>query len=191
QLFKRAIEIDPKFATAYAQLGLVYELMGQPTRAAEYTTTAYQQRDRASDRERFLITTSYFLQVQGDLDQARQTAELWVRTYPRDVDPLGLLAGFIYPTVGAYDRGVEMAARAIEIDPDFVPAYLQLSFHNQFLGRLPKARAALERAAARHLEMPEYEQQRYDLAFLADDQPAMDAIETRARGKADIEDLIV
>ena len=50
----------------------------------ESTTRAYQLRDRASDRERFFITTMYDRQVTGNLEREQQTLESWARTYPRD-----------------------------------------------------------------------------------------------------------
>jgi predicted Ser/Thr protein kinase len=54
--FKRAVEIDPQFAVAYAFMGLNYSGLGESVLSMESTSKAYQLRDRASDRERFLIT---------------------------------------------------------------------------------------------------------------------------------------
>jgi len=48
--FQRAIQIDPKFAMAYASLGLVYGSMGESALSAESISRAYRLRDRASDR---------------------------------------------------------------------------------------------------------------------------------------------
>ena len=58
-LFRRAIEIDPKFAMAYASLGLTYGFLGQPALSAESNKKAYELRDRASDREKFFIAATY------------------------------------------------------------------------------------------------------------------------------------
>ena len=70
-LFKHAIEIDPKFAMAYATLGRVYSDIGESALSAESTSKAYQLRDRASDREKFIITASYDLQMTGNLERAQ------------------------------------------------------------------------------------------------------------------------
>jgi tetratricopeptide (TPR) repeat protein len=70
-LFGRAIEIDPKFAMAHAMLGFTYGVIGERTVSAESNRTAFQLRDRASDREKFFITANYDLQVTGDLEKAR------------------------------------------------------------------------------------------------------------------------
>jgi hypothetical protein len=102
-LFKRAVEIDPKFAMAHAWLGRVYGDMEDPARSAESTTQAYQLRDRASDREKFFITASYDLQVTGNLEKAQQTCESWAQTYPREVGPIRFL-GLIYTVSGKHEK---------------------------------------------------------------------------------------
>ena len=54
-LVERAIEIDPKFAMAYAFLGRLYGDIGETVLSAQNVTGAYQLRDRVSDREKFFI----------------------------------------------------------------------------------------------------------------------------------------
>ncbi len=82
---KRAIQIDPHFATALALLGRDYSALGEMELAREYTRRAFQERNRASDQERFFIDYSYDRVVTGDLEKALKTAENWTRSYPRDV----------------------------------------------------------------------------------------------------------
>src|SRR5262249_59985549 len=48
--YKRAIELDPNFAVAYASLGLVYGNLGQASLAAENIKKAYERSDRVSER---------------------------------------------------------------------------------------------------------------------------------------------
>src|SRR5262249_55092640 len=74
-LLQRAIEIDPKFAMAYALLGRIYADLWEPELAAESIRRAYELRERASEPERFFITWSYHTQVTGNLEEARRTAE--------------------------------------------------------------------------------------------------------------------
>ena len=91
--FKHAIEIDPKFAMAYASLGRMYGDMGESVLSAESTSKAYELRDRTSDNEKFFITASYDMQVTGNLEKAQQTCELWAQAYPRDDDTSRVLVG--------------------------------------------------------------------------------------------------
>jgi eukaryotic-like serine/threonine-protein kinase len=187
-LLKRAIEIDPKFAMAYASLGFTYTLMAESALAAESNSKAYQLRDRASDREKFFITASYHLQVTGDLEKMQQICELWTQTYPREVMPHAWLGAFIYPTFGQYEKGAEEARKQIELDPAFPIGYLQLAFNSQFADRLGDAENALQRASGRKLEIPDYVLQRYDIAFLKGDKTGMEREVALARGKPGTED---
>ena len=50
-LFERAIQLDPKFAMAYALLGTSYQNLGERERGAEMIGQAYKLRDRVSERE--------------------------------------------------------------------------------------------------------------------------------------------
>jgi serine/threonine protein kinase/Tfp pilus assembly protein PilF len=187
-LFKRAIEIDPKFAMAYAELGFTYGLLGEGALSAENNRKAYQLRSRATEAEKFFISTSYDLMVTGNLERAKQTCEAWAQTYPRASEPHTLLGAFFYPTFGQYEKGVEAAKKIIEIDPDFPVGYLQLAFNNQFQGRLKEAEEALERASKRKLDMADLLLQRYDIAFLKNDTAAMQREGALAKGRPDAED---
>ncbi len=53
--FRHAVEIDPQFAMAWADLGLDYSGIGESVLSAESTTKAWQLRDRVSDLERLAI----------------------------------------------------------------------------------------------------------------------------------------
>ena len=189
-LFKRAVEIDPKFAMAYASLGMAYFFSGEPDRSAESAKKAYELRDRISDREKFFIAASYELQVTGNLEQARQTCELWIRTYPRERVPYGFLGALVYPTFGRYDQGVEAARKMIDIDPEFPIGYLQLAFNLQFRGDLEEADKALQRAFDRKLENTEFFPTLFDIAFLKRDIAGMERIAALTHGKTGAEDSV-
>src|SRR5262249_39665473 len=189
-LFLRAIEIDPKFAMAYASLGFTYGLLGQPSLSAENNKKAYELRDRASDRERFFIAATYETQVTGDLEQALKTCELWMQTYPREKPPHGILGAFVYPTLGKYDKGVDVAKQLVELDPNFPVGYLQAAFNSQFAGRLEEAEKILQQAQQRKLEIPELLIQRYDLAFLKGDKAWMNREVALGEKEPGAEDMI-
>ena len=112
--FQRAVEIDPKFAMAYANLGLSYSGVGESVLSAQSTTRAWQLRDRVSDRERFFIDFTYDRQVTGNLEKAYQTLELWLQTYPRGEKPgpLDLLGGLSTHGTGRFERAIEASQKA-------------------------------------------------------------------------------
>src|SRR5208337_2297919 len=183
-LFKRATEIDPKFAMAHALLGRMYGDIGESDLSAESTSKAYQLRDRASDREKLFITAAYDLQVTEDLEKAQETCEAWAQTYPRETAPHDFLAGIIYPVVGKYEQAVEEAKKAIELDPDFAITYHILACRYQNLDRLGEAENTLQRASERKLETPDLLLQRYDIAFLKGDQAGMEREAALGQGKS-------
>ena len=189
-LFKRATEIDPKFAMAYAWLGRVYGDIEDPALSAESTSKAYQLRDRASDREKFYITASYDTQVTGNLEKAQMTCEAWAQTYPRERAPHDFLAGIIYPPIGKYEKAVDEAEKAIDLDPDFAIVYFLLASKYQYLGRLGEAESTLKRASERRLEIPELLVQRYDIAFLKADKAGMEREVALGQRESGTEDYI-
>jgi serine/threonine protein kinase/tetratricopeptide (TPR) repeat protein len=189
-LLKRAIEIDPKFAMAHAVLGRVYGDIGESELSAKSTSTAYHLVDPVSDREAFYITASYDLQVTGNLEKAQQTCEVWAHTYPRDREPHGFLSAFIYQEFGKYEKSIEEAKRVIELDPDFVPGYLNLAWTYLYLDRLQEAESVLQRAVERKLEVPDILVLRYYLAFLKGDAAGMERTVALSREKPASEDWI-
>ena len=187
---KRAIEIDPKFALAYAHLGLMYSDVGESVLSAESTTRAYQLRDRVSDREKFFIAANYDRQVTGNLEKAQQTLELWAQTYPREDVPHGLLAGFVTQGSGKFEKSTEEAKRSIGLDPDNPFGYANLAYSYVCLDRLAEAESTIERAVERKLEIPEFLVMRYSIAFLKDDMAGMERAVARAKGRPGAEDWV-
>jgi len=171
--FTRAVEIDPRFAMAHAALGLMYGHTGESALASAHTSKAYELRDRASEQEKFFITAYYAGRATGNQEKAQQICQAWSRSYPRDTTPHDFLAGFTYTGLGKFESAVEEARKSIELDPDAPIGYLNLASDYIYLDRLGDAEAALNRAADRKLEMPDFLVLRYDLAFLKSDDSAM------------------
>jgi len=185
---KRAIEIDPNFASAYAALGRMYGDIGESALSAENTRRAYQLRDRASDQERSFISLTYDLQVTGNLEKAQQTCDLWVQAYPRAWLPHGLLSGAIYPELGEYEKSVEEAKIATQIDPDFSIGYGILASSYVALERVGEAEQTLQRASQHKLDIPDFYVERYIIAFLKDDKKGMQREATESREKPGVDD---
>jgi DNA-binding winged helix-turn-helix (wHTH) protein/tetratricopeptide (TPR) repeat protein len=175
-LFKRATEIDPDFAMAHAFLGRIYADMDQPDLSAASVARAWQLRNHASDRERFFITANYALLVTGNLEQARQTCEMWAQIYPRDALPHSLLSGMVNKVLGRYEKAAAEAERAVELDPDFGIPYYNLAVDNAYMNRFSEAEKGLQRAASRGLDGDEFRMLSYDLAFLKNDAPEMERL---------------
>ena len=185
---RRAVEIDPDFASAYATLGRMYGDIGESTLSTENTSKAYQLRDRASDQERFFISLTYDLQVTGNLEKARETCGLWTQAYPRAWEPHALLSGGIYPQLGKYEKSIEEAKIALGIDPDFSIGYSLLAISYLALERTGEAEKTLQRASERKLDIPDFYVQRYVIAFLKGDQAGMEREAAQSREKPGVDD---
>jgi DNA-binding winged helix-turn-helix (wHTH) protein len=185
---KRAIEIDPNFASAYAALGRMYGDIGESTLSAMNTSKAYELRDRASDQEKFFITLSYDLQVTGNLEKGQQTCALWIQAYPRAWEPHGLLSGDIYTARGKREESAVEAEIALSIDPDFSIGYANLAASYLALERLDEAQNTLQRASQRKLEIPDFFVLRYMIAFLKGDKVGMEHEVALARERRGVDD---
>jgi predicted Zn-dependent protease len=174
---------------AHAFLGRVYGDIWEPVLSAESTSKAYEWRNRASDRERFFIVLSYDLQVRGNLGKAQETAELWAQTYPRDRVPHGFLS-WISQEEGKYEKSIEESQKAIGLDPDFTPGYVNLAWAYLFLDHPEEAENTLQRASERKLEIPELLVLRYYLSFLQGDQAGMKRAAALSQEKLGAEDWV-
>jgi serine/threonine protein kinase/tetratricopeptide (TPR) repeat protein len=186
--FKRAIEVDPKFALAYAWLGLVYVDIGEPSIAANYTRKAYELHDRTSESEKYFISARFHKEVTGNLETAEQSCKLWIQAYPRSSVPQDTLSGAIYPAVGQYKKGVEAGIEAIRLNPDYFASYALLMFNYISLNRLDEAKATYEQALEHKLKNPFFNVPLYQIAFLQNDAAGMAQQLARSAGTPGPED---
>ena len=188
--FKRAVEIDPKFAMGYAALGLYYGTTGESDLAAENIRKAYELRNRVSDKEKFFITAYYDGRATGNQEKAQQTCDQWAQVYPREWTPHTFLSGFIYPVLGRYEKAAEEGRKAIELAPDTYTGYFLLGYNFVYLDRRAEAEDVLRIASDRKMEAPFLSLLRFDLDFLKDDSPGMQQEVAAAQDKPGAEDWI-
>ena len=110
--YKRAIELDPNFAVAYARLAVMYNNMFQTELAAQYSQKAYDLRDRVSERERYYISEKYLTYVTGNLDEVMNVQKAWIQSYPNDYIPHNNLS-VGYSLTGHYEEALQETREAI------------------------------------------------------------------------------
>src|SRR2546425_9679240 len=186
--YKRALELDPNFAAAYASIGVAYANLGQASLAAENIKKAYDLREQVSEREKYRISSMYHGFVTGELEQASQVYELWAKTYPQDLVPPTNL-GDIYAQLGQYEKAVTETQYGLRLEPTMV-GYGNLAVHYLALNRLDDVNKTIEQALGK-IEGDTLHWGIYQLAFLKGDAAEMERQLAWAAGRPGTEDLLL
>jgi eukaryotic-like serine/threonine-protein kinase len=113
--FRRAVELDPNFGSAYGNLGALYWNEGNQADAINYYKLAMQHIDRMTDREKYRTRGGYYLAV-SDGDKAVEEFSALVKQYPADSMGLSALAHAYYLRHDMA-QAVDASRRAVEIYP--------------------------------------------------------------------------
>ncbi len=186
--FKRAIQLDPNFALAFARLGTVSLNIGERQKAAEYETKAFELRGRASEYEKLYISAHYY-EVKGDISRALEAYQVWGQTYPRDWIPPNNLA-ILYGIVGLHEKALEQAQEALRLEPNHPLPYVNVARAYEVLNRLDEANATCEQPIARGRDSSWCHQLLYEIAFLRRDAVAMQRHAEWANGKPEEIDML-
>ena len=122
--------------------------------------------------------------------KAIQTFQLWVQSYPRDYTPYSNL-GATYPSIGQYEKSVEVLRERLRINPDSSTAYANLAGSYLALNRFPEARDITNQGLARRPDYGNLHEVLYTLAFLQGDSAEMAQQAAWSKGKADAENVIL
>ena len=188
--FKNAVQLDPRFAMAYADLGISYGNLGERDLAAQNFTRAYELRERASQRERFYIEAHYEMDVNGDLEKARQIFEVALRAYPKEAAGRSDFA-FVYEGLGQYEQALDELRQAhdlIATRGQFGPPQIGVILPNYLLvllatNRLEDAKAVALEAQQQKLESAGWRLALYQMHFLNGDSSEMERQVAYALGK--------
>jgi tetratricopeptide (TPR) repeat protein len=172
---------------AHALLGNSYANTMQPELSIPSLDTAYRLRNHATEHERFFIDFSYDIQVTGNLQKARETAELWSQAYPRDPSPHGLVP-FVDQSLGKYEASIEESKKCLALNIDHVFGYNNIAWSYLFLNRPAEAEKTIQQATGRKLYNPEFLIIRYYAAFLRGDATGMASALQQGRDKSGVED---
>ncbi|HXI73983.1 MAG TPA: serine/threonine-protein kinase, partial [Pyrinomonadaceae bacterium] len=170
--YKRAVELDPNFALAYARLAVAYNNQFQTELAAQYSQKAYDLRDRVSERERFYISEKYTSYVTGDREEAVNVLKAWEQSYPNDYIPHNNLA-VNYSLFGQFEEALKESREAVRLSPNNTTA--QGNYVENFikLNRFDEARQVLEQTLGQNPDRPTYRFYSSQLAFIRGDQETL------------------
>src|ERR1700761_3788964 len=186
---RRAVELDPNFAMAYAGLAVEYSNLGQASLAMGYAKKAYELSDRVSNREKYRISAFYFQFVTGELEKATEAYELWSKSYPRDSVPHANLAS-LYSSVAQYEKAITETEISQKLEPNIV-GYSNLAGTYISVGRLKDARQTLLEAQQKGFDGFIIRANLYSLAFLSGDTAEMEREVSWAAGRPGEEDQML
>jgi len=170
--YKKALELDPEFALAYTELAVVYRNTDQWKLAAEMTEKAFRLRESVSESEKLRITYYYHNFVNGELDKAIDTLELWRNTYPNFVVSYVSLSDSM-ERIGQSEKAVVFAHEGIRIDPNYATIYMNLVESLVSLGRYDEAKKTCKTAFERKLDGTYFHLFPLMIAFIENDEAAI------------------
>lgn len=188
--FKRAVELDPNFAIAYASLGTAYANLRESELAKQNYQKAYDLRSRVSAREQYAISAYYYNDVTGEVEKSNETYLLYAKAYPRLWAPHNNLAGN-YAALGQWPNALAEVIEATRIDPDSGIAMGALVEYYCRSGRYQDAKATYQQAMSRGLDYSDLHYYRYAVAFVEGDAAEMQRQADWAAGKPGREDFLL
>ena len=188
--YKRALELDSRFAVAHSGLAVSYYNLNQMGKASEEVRQAYEAGDRQTYREHLNIATLYYDLAQGDIEKAIAGYKEYIRAYPRDDVAMGNLSSE-YFVIGDYDDAAKYAQAALAIDPDSAAWYENYSTALLALSRPNEAEKVLQEAFSRKLDDPSLHANLYAVGFAKGDSALMQRELSWASGKAGGEDSLL
>ena len=187
--YKLAVDLDPQFALAYARLGTINNNRGQYAMSRQYYQRAFDLRNRASDREKLYIVTHYYEHTTGELKRAIEDYELWRTLYPRDIVPANNLA-IDYLSIGEPGKALELAEKAIELDPTSDFSYGALTEAYLRLGNYAKVEQQCSDAVRGKMNMMGFHRLCYRAAFALNDEAGMQKQMQWARGNPEESEIL-
>jgi serine/threonine protein kinase/tetratricopeptide (TPR) repeat protein len=115
--YKRALELDPKLAMAWARLGIIRLNTGASSEAADNFTRAYQLSDHVSEREKLYIASQYYSTVVGDVNKSIETLQVATQEYPLQADNF-INLGVSYLSNGEVEKSAAANRKALALQPD-------------------------------------------------------------------------
>jgi serine/threonine protein kinase/predicted Zn-dependent protease len=169
---KRALELDPNFASAYVMLAIMYYNTNQPKLAADYAARAFDLRDKVSEYERLRITHFYHLMVTGEVEKGIETLKLYKRSYPRDAIPPVVLSD-LYEVIGQFEKSAEEARDGLRLNPNYAIAIQNLCTALLRLNRVSEVNDLCQDAFQREMDGDYFHVLLYQAAFIERDEEGM------------------
>jgi serine/threonine protein kinase/Flp pilus assembly protein TadD len=124
-LLIKAVELDPDFALAHAQLGSYYYWHNNRVKGEEHFKKALSALDRLTERERLWIQ-AIVPAYRGNRDEAVVQYKVFLSKYPDDYAGWFNL-GHNYLMMRRYDQAIDAFMKSLEIRPNQVDDYINIA----------------------------------------------------------------
>jgi eukaryotic-like serine/threonine-protein kinase len=187
--YKRALELDPNLARTYEGLAAAYTMVGEDDLAVSADKKAYELRARMTEPSRLETEYLYYAWVTGEREKALSVLLQLVQTFPRNVTARVNLASCL-AFLGQPDKAADEAREAARLEPTAYN-YSEWTSHSFHAERFNEAEAALDEAAVRKFDSAALLELRIRLAFLRNNQRAMQEQWNPAMGRPDAYEFLL
>jgi serine/threonine protein kinase/Flp pilus assembly protein TadD len=125
EAMEKAIRLDSKFAMAYRRIASNYSYLGLFQKTVNNIEKAFKFKDRASERERYLIEAYYYRLLEKHPEKAINICRKLLELYPEDEDGIAFL-GAIYRNLENWDLAEVQFQNLLRINNRYQLAYLNL-----------------------------------------------------------------
>jgi eukaryotic-like serine/threonine-protein kinase len=167
-LYQHAIELDPKFAMAYADLAFTYAGLHEDKSAAELITRAYALRDVAGERDKWAIAVQYGMIVTGDDLRLIRDLKSLTLLYPDDPGPQLTLASE-EDWLGRIPAAIADGRRALALAPNEERPYEILIRAYLLANQVGQAHEVADQAIAHHVDGEMIHKRLFEIAVAQDD----------------------
>ena len=181
--YQHALELDPNLAPTYEGLAAAYRMVGEDNLSVSAVTKAYELRARMTEPSRLETEYLYYAWVTGEREKALSVLLQLVQTFPRNVTARVNLASCL-AFLGQPDKAADEAREAARLQPTAYN-YSEWTTHSMHAERLNEAQAVLDEAAVRKFDSADLDEHRIRLAFLRNDQRAMQEQWNQAMSRTD------
>ncbi len=144
--FQHAIQLDPRFAMAYYQITLAYNILGDQPAARGAIAKAAQLADRLPRLQKLMIQARQ-LNNDGREEEAERVLRSAVTEFPRETEPRSELAGLLSFSWRPAEA-IPVYEDALRLDDKQPAIYNLLAYAYAGEGNLDRARASVDRYAS-------------------------------------------
>ncbi len=159
KMCRKAFELEPDYALAYAGLGWAYEHKYTFTRILEIHELALEYAKKSYDLDPNLAETNtgqgYYFLSRGDLDRAFDCYRRALALNPNRMEVLHIIA-LSYDRLGLYPQAIEFFSRVLELSPGYPNAQGSLASCYLYIGDRESATALMRKVMTASPDNPIY-----------------------------------